>query len=278
MIVKLPADFDPEIYLKLNLDVEEAGADPVDHYLNYGFKEGRSYKCSLPDVYEYDGLQSKHNHDFMEEPCFKKAYGRGCKASGQDYKWYWRVHIGLWAASTAVKLGGDFVECGVNRGFLSSAIMELLDWDKLNHTFYLLDTFSGLDEKYVSKNEKDNGILERNKKSIDTGFYTTEISSVISNFSQWKNIKIVQGVIPETLNEIKSNSIAFLHIDLNCSIPEVESLNYLWPRIIVGGVVLLDDYAYFGYQSQKEAMDEWSKLNNVTIASLPTGQGLIIKT
>lgn len=275
---KLPTDFDAAVYLKLNSDVAKAGVDPIKHYLNYGIKEGRRYRKALPGIYDHDGLLSKHNHEFMEEPSFIKAYERGCKAAGQDYKWYWRVHIGLWAASTAVKLGGDFVECGVNRGFLSSAIMEFLDWDKLNHTFYLLDTFSGLDEKYVSKNEIDNGILDRNKKSIDTGFYTTEISSVINNFSQWKNIEIVQGSIPETLKEIKSNSIAFLHIDLNCSIPEVESLNYLWPRIIVGGVVLLDDYAYFGYQSQKEAMDEWAQLNNVTIASLPTGQGLIIKT
>lgn len=274
----LPADFDAAIYLKLNADVAKASVDPINHYLNYGIKEGRRYKEPLPGVFEHDGLQSKHNHEFMQDPSFTKAYDRGCKAAGQDYKWYWRVHIGLWAASTAVKLGGDFVECGVNRGFLSSAIMELLDWDSLNHTFYLLDTFSGLDEKYVSKNEKDNGILERNKKSIDSGFYTTELNSVKHNFSQWKNINIVQGSIPETLKQIKSQSIAFLHIDLNCSMPEVEALNYLWPHLIIGGIVLLDDYAYFGYQSQKEAMDEWAKLNNVAIASLPSGQGLIIKT
>ena len=55
------------------------------------------------------------------------AYARGVIAVGSDYQWHWRVHVGLWAAFSASKLDGDFVECGVNRGFLSSAIMEDLD-------------------------------------------------------------------------------------------------------------------------------------------------------
>jgi hypothetical protein len=38
-------------------------------------------------------------------------------------RWHRRVHVGQWAAACAAKLDGDFVECGVNRGFLSSSIM-----------------------------------------------------------------------------------------------------------------------------------------------------------
>lgn len=49
----------------------------------------------------------------------------------------------------------------------------------------------------------------------------------------------------------------------------------LWGRIASGGVVLLDDY---GYQPQKDGLDAWAEKNLVPIASLPTGQGLIIKT
>jgi hypothetical protein len=82
-------------------------------------------------VYDQDGLRSVHNHDFMHEPRFRRAYARGVKAVGSDYQWHWRVHVGLWAAFSASKLFGDFVECEVNRGFLSSAIMEDLEWDRL---------------------------------------------------------------------------------------------------------------------------------------------------
>ena len=120
-------------------------------------------------VYHQDGLYSIHNHEFMEDADFIRAYSRGLKAAGCDYNWHWRVHVGLWAAAAAAKLPGDFVECGVNRGFLSSAIMALLDWDAHGRRFYLLDTFSGLDERYVSDEEKRAGVLERNKAEIDRG-------------------------------------------------------------------------------------------------------------
>src|ERR1043166_4934976 len=91
-------------------------------------------------AYDQDGLRSIHNHAFMEERAFQQAYQRGVQAVGSDsYHWHWRVHIGLWAASNACCLPGDFVECGVNYGFLSSAIMAYLDWNQVGKTFYLLD-------------------------------------------------------------------------------------------------------------------------------------------
>ncbi|MEY2942036.1 MAG: hypothetical protein RLY97_50, partial [Pseudomonadota bacterium] len=65
----------------------------------------------------------------MGDPIFQAAYARGVQAVGQDYHWHWRVHTGLWAARLAANLPGDFAEFGVNRGFLSSAIMQMLDWN-----------------------------------------------------------------------------------------------------------------------------------------------------
>ncbi|QGM93334.1 class I SAM-dependent methyltransferase [Methylocystis rosea] len=228
-------------------------------------------------VYHQDGLHSIHNHEFMEDPDFVRAYARGVKAAGCDYNWHWRVHVGLWAATTAAKLPGDFVECGVNRGFLSSAIMTLLDWNALDRRFYLLDTFSGLDERYVSEAEKAAGVLERNKAEIDRGFYTFEPEEVRKNFSEWKNTEIIVGSIPDTLPQIDAKRIAFLHIDLNCSPPEVAAAEALWDRLTPGGLILLDDYAYSGYRSQKLGMDGFAKRRDVPILSLPTGQGLMIK-
>ncbi len=40
---RLPAGFDPRRYLELNPDVAAAGADPVQHFLNHGYAEGRRY-------------------------------------------------------------------------------------------------------------------------------------------------------------------------------------------------------------------------------------------
>jgi Macrocin-O-methyltransferase (TylF) len=228
-------------------------------------------------VYEQDGLTSIHNHDFMDEPSFIRAYQRGVKAVGKDYHWHWRVYIGLWAARTAIQKPGDFVECGVNAGFLSSSIMHDLDWDSRGRNFYLLDTFAGIDPRHVSPEELQDGILRKNAELITSGFYVASVESVRNNFSEWKNLEIIEGVIPDTLSRISATQVAFLHIDLNCAPPEVAAIEYLWSRLVSGALVLLDDYAYSGYHHQKAAMDRFAQSRNISIASLPTGQGLIIK-
>ena len=133
-------------------------------------------------------------------------------------------------------------------------------------------------KKYVSPEELRDGVMNKNESLIKDGFYVTSSERVKENFSEWKNIKIIEGIIPETLSQITSEKVSFLHIDLNCAPPEVASIEYLWDRLVVGAVILLDDYAYHGYHHQKYAMDKLAEEKGFSIASLPTGQGLIIKT
>src|SRR5260221_13370256 len=106
----------------------------------------------------------------MQDPSFCKAYARGCQAAS-DYRWHWRVHIGLWAAFTASRYPGDFVECGVNRGFLSSAIMEFLNWDSLQRTFYLLDTFEAIDLLKVSPEDCQSLAIAGYSHALVTWYY-----------------------------------------------------------------------------------------------------------
>jgi hypothetical protein len=231
----------------------------------------------VPGSYVEDGLISIHNHEFMQEPGFAAAYQRGVEAAGADYGWHWRVHVGLWAASVASRLPGDFIECGVNAGFMSSSIMQYLDWNSLDKTFYLLDTFSGLDPRYVSSAERQEGILAKNEKLLESRFYVTDLESVQRNFSEWRRTRIVKGSIPDTLPLVAAERVAFLHVDLNCSPPEVAAVEHFWDRLAPGAPVLLDDYAYWGYRQQKLGMDALAARLGVPIVSLPTGQGLLLR-
>ncbi len=154
--------------------------------------------------------------------------------------------------------------------------MQFLDWDRLGKQFYLLDTFRGVDERYVSNEELASGVMEKSQAAMDSGFVGSQ--SVRSNFSEWKNIRIIEGAIPETLPEVAARQIAFCHIDMNCSPPEVAALSCFWDRLVPGAMVLLDDYAYYGYQPSKNGMDRFAEEKGVMIASLPTGQGLLINT
>lgn len=236
-------------------------------------------RALTPGAYAQDGLLSIHSHAFMQDPRFEAAYARGIKAIGSAdlYRFHWRVHIALWAASVAAHLDGDFVECGVNKGFVSSAIMEYLDWNSLDRDFYLLDTFAGLDDRFVSPSERESGSLEKNAKSLESGFYVTGADSVRQNFAEWPRAVIVEGAIPETLTQVTSRQVAYLHLDMNCAPPEIAALTYFWDRLVSGATVLLDDYAYHGYTPQRLAMDEFARTHGVLICSLPTGQGLIVK-
>jgi hypothetical protein len=234
---------------------------------------------AAPAVYAQDGLISVHSHAFTRDPAFIRAYARGVKAIGgiDTYHWHWRIHLGLWAASVASGLDGAFVECGVNRGFLSSAIMEYLDWNSLDRDFYLLDTFAGLDPRYVSDSERDGGALRRNCEKLQSGFYVRGVDEVRDNFAQWPRARIVVGAVPEVLSQVVPARVAYLHLDMNSAAPEVAALGYFWDRLVAGAPVLLDDYAYLGYTAQRLAMDEFAHAHGVTVCALPTGQGLIIR-
>lgn len=232
-----------------------------------------------PAVYAQDGLISVHNHEFMQDAEFARSYARGIAAIGgrDEYHWHWRIHLGLWAAVSASKLPGDFVECGVNRGFLSSAVMERLHWDSTGKVFYLLDTFAGLDPRFVSTSEREAGALEHNEERLRSAFYVSNADDARRNFAQWRNVKIIEGSIPETLAQVASREVAYLHLDMNCAPPEVAAIEYFWSKLVPGAFVLLDDYAYFGCRPQKIAMDEFAARHSVAIASLPTGQGLLVR-
>jgi hypothetical protein len=233
----------------------------------------------LPDVYSNDALICFNSHAFVDDPAFQRAYERGARALGEGdwYQWHWRVHVGLWAAAEASKLDGDFVECGVSYGFLSSAVMEHLDWDRLGKTFYLLDTFAGLDPRFVTAGEREAGALETSAAHLRSGMYVNSVDGVRANFAQWRNQRIIVGAVPETLDQVDADAVAYLHIDMNCAPPEVAALRHFWPRLTPGAFVLLDDYANRGRDEQRLAMDEVASELGVQICSLPTGQGLLIK-
>jgi hypothetical protein len=229
-------------------------------------------------VYDQDGLWTVHNHEFMQDPRFDAAYKRGLAAAlGLEYLGPWRMHIGLWAASHAFSLEGDFIECGVNRGVMSSAIMHYLDWNRHNRRFYLLDTFAGLDVEQLTDGERERGAADANQEFLVSGRYVSGVESVRRNFAEWSNVRIVVGKIPETLGEVDADKVSYLHLDLNSTRPEVQALEHFWPRLVPGAVVLLDDYAYDGYRDSKLGMDGFARAHAVAIASLPTGQGLLIK-
>jgi hypothetical protein len=219
-----------------------------------------------------------HRAPFLQDLEFQQAYARGVQASrGVDPKMEWRTHVALWAASRALCAAGDFVECGVNAGFVSSSIMQSLDWRKLERKFYLLDTFSGPVLSQYSPIEIQRGRIDAAKSALAAGGYVTDLDRVRANFSEWPNAVVVQGAVPEVLDTVPFGQVAFVHLDMNCALPETRALEFFWGRLSPGGVVLFDDYTYFGHDSQTEAIDALAGVLGARILALPTGQGVVFK-
>ena len=225
---------------------------------------------SLRFNYARDGLFTIHNTDFMNDLRFRQAYGKAKETGswgGADIEW--RVHVCLWLASQGAKLDGDFVECGTNRGGTATAILTYLAENQnfQKKTFYCLDTFEGLSAKYSSEAEIKN----------TSGHYKDCFPEVQKHFSNYPRVKLIQGVIPDVLDHFTPGKIAFLHIDLNSTIPEIAAAKYFWPHLVSGSYMLLDDFAWEVCREQREAFIDFAKTKQVEILWLPTGQGLIQK-
>lgn len=228
-------------------------------------------------VYDHWGLRTDpaivHNHDFMRDPRFVAAYERGAIAEGYDPKYFWRTHVALWCASVALALGGDFVECGVCRGMLSSSIMTYLGWNSIDRRFFLFDTFTGLDETQVTDDEISSGNLANFREMYKEDIY----DRVVKNFAEFKNVEIIRGSVPSSLSNAGVGDVAYLSIDMNNATPEIAAVNHFWDKLQPGAPILLDDYGFVRYEIQKRAFDAWAAEHGVEILALPTGQGLIIK-
>lgn len=238
-------------------------------------RRGRTYHIPFERVtYNQDGLISQHNTGFARVPRFEQAYVAAKATGSWTGPWgpvdiHWRAHVLCWASLYAHRLSGDFVECGVNKGGTAMLVLNYLDWE--NHsekTFYLYDTFEGLDETLSSELE-----LQQTKH-----VYTSCFDEVVARFAAFSNVVIVRGSIPESLSSRSPEKVAYLHIDLNAATPERAALEFFWDRLVPGAVVVFDDYAWVACDRQKRVIDDFARRVGCGVLSVPTGQGLLIKT
>ena len=221
-------------------------------------------------AYMQDGLLCVHNSDFRRDVKFREAYRLG-KSTGSwgRHDIEWRAYVCCWAAWSVRHKPGDFVECGVNRGGLSRAVMHYIDFPALEKKFWLLDTYEGLVDHLITQDERRQGILP--------GGYAPCHQQVLDIFGPIPGVEIIKGVIPDTLTQVTSERICYLSIDMNNAAPEIAAAEHFWDRIISGGMIVLDDYGWRKHIAQKVAFDRFAGKRGVSVLCLPTGQGLIMK-
>lgn len=218
---------------------------------------------------------------FRDDPKFKAAIRSTDSSTGENQYASpdgvsWRYNTLVWAARQALRVDGDFVECGVYRGDMSWVVTEMVDLPAHARTLYLFDTFSGFSSKYSSSLDYPDApqfFDFANRSYGQAGLY----EEVVTRFATKPYVKVISGVVPDVLVETTPSKIAFLHLDLNSPGPERAALEFLYDRISPGGVIIFDDYGWSIFRKQKETADQFLASKGLYALELPTGQGLAVK-
>jgi O-methyltransferase len=226
--------------------------------------------------YDTDGLRVQGKHvPFLADARFTMAYQRGLAAAGDRYGKLdiaWRVAVTCWAAQHGSRLPGDFVECGVTTGMHALAACHYVDFNSLDKSFYLFDTFCGIPPDQMSDVERPARLL-LNENYFSDAYY----KEAQRNFEPFPRARLICGKVPDTLPTAGVDRVCYLLLDMSVAYPERKAIEFFWPKLSTGAVVVVDDYAWHGYEPQAQAIDEFARSVGVEILSLPTGQGIIIK-
>ena len=228
-----------------------------------------------PSYFVFDGVITRHNMNIINSPRMKYSINQASLQCGRDYQIPMRLHQAIWAIDYVLSNKStkdlSIVEIGTGRGFIMSGILSSRDFIKssVKNPIYLFDTFSPYAVSISGGQESQNGVHP---------FYAESIESVKNSFSKWPNVNIIQGLLPESLNQASIGSIGFLHLDLNNPKVELEVLIQLWPKIQIGGVVISDDYGYLGFDETYKTLNNFFGEVGATVLTSAYGQGIVIKT
>lgn len=202
---------------------------------------------------------------FLEDEDFLAYYRK--YASTLDFSSLDRRYMLDQLAKHAMTLGGgDTAECGVFRGASSYLICQRIQGTGRLH--FLFDSFEGISVP----TDEDCGC------AWGAGEFACSEEQVHETLREFSCAQYYKGWIPDRFDEVSERTFSFVHIDVDLYQPTLDSLVFFYPRMVPGGIILCDDYGMRQAPGAKKAMDDFFVGKQEVIMSLPTGQGLVIKS
>lgn len=170
----------------------------------------------------------------------------------------------------ARELPGAFVECGVWRGgSVMAMLLQSLELGVSDRDVYLYDTFEGMTEP----TEKDTSAFE--PPALDTWQKPTEsgerawdelfkpevfnedlVREVLTGTGYpGEHLHFVRGPVEQTIPDTMPEQIAILRLDTDWYESTLHELEHLYPRLVSGGVLIIDDYGH--WEGARAAVDEY---------------------
>lgn len=144
------------------------------------------------------------------------------------------------------RVEGAFAELGVYKGD-SAHLIHLMDTSR---DFHLFDTFHGF--------KKEDLALETGKAATYTSrdFADTSLERVKHRLSSEKFV-FHPGYFPETAKEAQNEKFAMVNMDADLYLPTKAGLEFFYPRLSPGGLIIVHDYNP-DWPGIMKAVDEFS--------------------
>ena len=171
----------------------------------------------------------------------------------------------------AKDIPGAIVECGVFKGasLLRFAMFRELFENPFSKKILGFDTFDKFPETKFS------GDIELLEKQIATdgqnSISTEQLHKIFAHKGIDRYIELIEGditkTVPEYVEKHPELKISILNLDTDVYEPAVTIMEYLYPRIIKGGILMIDDYGEF--PGENKAVDDYFKDKNIKIRKFP---------
>jgi len=142
---------------------------------------------------------------------------------------------------------GDFAELGVWKGNSAAVLAEFAT--KTGKHLFLFDTFSGFDGRDLV------GTDVNHKRA----FSDTSVDYVRETVGHGEITTYLQGFFPSTItDEVRARTFALAHIDCDLYEPMKAALEFFYPRMPRGGMLILHDYSSGTWAGAAQAVNEFS--------------------
>lgn len=158
-------------------------------------------------------------------------------------------------------VSGNAAELGCGSGDTAWQLNALMPTRKL----FLFDTFEGFDPRDMAKEEE---LSASAAKAGEQRFASTD--KLMERMPNPEQVVIRKGWFPATAEDLEDETFALVHIDACLYQPTFTGLQYFYPRLSRGGVIVLSGYEDPEYHGVRLAVEELEKQYGVLLL-LPAG-------
>ena len=164
----------------------------------------------------------------------------------------------------AESVPGDFAELGVYRGN-SAAVLAHYARIHGRH-LYLFDTFEGFDRRDLT--------------GVDQGTqlqFTDTSLELVQRAVGTDNVRWIRGHFPASIpSDIVGAQFSVVHLDCDLYEPMKAGLQFFFPRLSPGGLLIIHDYANPHWKGVKQAVDEFMSHVPERLVIVPDKSGTAI--